>query len=391
MVKGRDAIPAVALAALCVAMWFLPPACPVAGDGGEPVRARVVAVDNGDLSLTGFVEYGTQQLEVELMEGPAKGRRFRAANELRAQLDLDKKFSPGDTAVVTWPSGGAKDGDTLVARDHWRLGWTVVLFGSFCVLLLVFGGWTGAKALFSFVFSCFTVWKLLIPLCLNGWSAAWVSFAAVSALTAVIMYLVAGFSRKGVSAFAGSMLGVGSSLVLAWFFAGAMRVNGATMPFVQALLYSGYSSLDLSDVFIGAVILASSGALMDLAMDIAAGVDEVARHSPDLSRRALFMSGIRIGRSVVGTMTTTLLLAYSGGYLTLLMVFAAQGTPPLVFLNSTIVSAEMVKTLVGSFGLVLVAPFTALAAAAIARPSRTRALWRLIGSAFHESIKETST
>jgi uncharacterized membrane protein len=102
---------------------------------------------------------------------------------------------------------------------------------------------------------------------------------------------------------------------------------------------------------------------MDLSMDIAAGIDEVALHNPGLSRKKLFMSGLRIGRSVVGTMTTTLLLAYSGGYLTLLMAFAAQGTPPLVFLNSTVVSAEVVKTLVGSFGLVLVAPFTALTAA----------------------------
>jgi uncharacterized membrane protein len=96
-------------------------------------------------------------------------------------------------------------------------------------------------------------------------------------------------------------------------------------------------------------------------------VDEVARHSPGISSRALFSSGLRIGRSVVGTMTTTLLLAYSGGYLTLLMAFAAQGTPPWLFLNSTMVSAEVVKTLVGSFGLVLVAPFTAFVAAYLPR------------------------
>lgn len=365
--KARDAVPVAALAALCTAMWFIPPASPLADDGGEPVRARVISVDDSGITLTGFIEYGTQSLEVELLGGEAKGQRFRAANELRAQLDIDKKFKPGDIAVVTWPAGGAKPGDTLVARDHWRLGWAGFLFAAFCLMLVAFGGWTGAKALFSFVFSCFMVWKLLIPLCLKGWSASWVAFAAVCVLTAVIMQLVAGFTRHGISAFLGSMLGVGSSLVLAWFFAGAMHVNGATMPFAQALVYSGYQALDLADVFIGAVILASSGALMDLAMDIAAGVDEVARHNPSLPPRALFMSGIRIGRSVVGTMTTTLLLAYSGGYLTLLMVFAAQGTPPLVFLNSTLVSAELVKTLVGSFGLVLVAPFTAFVSAAFSR------------------------
>ena len=364
--RRRDYIPVFALAAICVGMWFLPPVRPVADDGGEAVRARVLSIDDSEISVHGCVEFGTQNLEVELLDGAAKGRRFRAANELRAQLDLDKKFRVGDTAVVTWPYGGAQDDETLVVRDHWRLGWIAALFGAFCLLLVAFGGWTGAKALFSFVFSCFAVWKILIPMCLNGFSAAWGTFATVSALTAVIMYLVAGFSRRGIAAFAGSMLGVGASLVLASFLTGVMHVTGATMPFVQALLYSGYA-LDMSDVFIGAVILASSGALMDLAMDIAAGVDEVARHNPSLPARALFVSGVRIGRSVVGTMTTTLLLAYSGGYLTLLMVFAAQGTPPLVFINSTIVSAEVVKTLVGSFGLVLVAPFTAAVAMISAR------------------------
>ena len=99
--KGRNIIPVAVLAALCAAMCFLPAVSPVADDGGEPVRARVVAVDDGSLMLTGLIEYGTQNLEVELLDGPAAGRRFKAANELRAQLDLDKKFKPGDTAVVT--------------------------------------------------------------------------------------------------------------------------------------------------------------------------------------------------------------------------------------------------------------------------------------------------
>ena len=146
-----------------------------------------------------------------------------------------------------------------------------------------------------------------------------------------------------------------------------MHVNGATLPFAQALLYSGYESLDLQDIFIGAMVLAASGAVMDLAMDIASGIDEVALRRPELPARELFRSGVRIGRSVVGTMTTTLLLAYSGGYLTLLMVFAAQGTHPRDFLNSPLVSAEIVKTLIGSFSLVLVAPFTAAVGARILR------------------------
>ena len=361
--RAKDSIPVVVLAALCVAMGFMPSAALVAQDGGESLRARVIETDESQITLTGQVEYGTQRLKVELLEGPAKGRVFAASNELRAQLDIDKKFAVGDIASVTWLERGAQGDEVLVARDHWRLGWMGVLFGAFAALLVIFAGWTGAKALFSFVFSCFAVWKLMVPLCLAGWSASGVAFATVSVLTAVIMYLVAGATRKGLAAFLGAMLGVGASLVLAHIFARAMHVNGATMPFMQALLNSGGAEFNAADVFVGAVILASSGAVMDLAMDIAAGVCEVRRHNLALARRTLFLSGLRIGRSVVGTMTTTLLLAYSGGYLTLLMVFAAQGTHPLDFINSTLVSAEVVKTLVGSFGLVLVAPFTALVSA----------------------------
>jgi uncharacterized membrane protein len=215
------------------------------------------------------------------------------------------------------------------------------------------------------VFSCLAVWKLLIPLVLAGWHASSVSFLVVAVLTGVIMYLVAGWTRKALCAFSGSMLGVFASLALAHIVARAMHVNGATMPYAQQLIYSGFPYLDLQDIFIGAIVLASSGAVMDLGMDIAAGVCEVKRHNPALGFRELLLSGLRIGRAVVGTMTTTLLLAYSGGYLTLLMVFAAQGTRPADFISSTLVSAELVKTLVGSFGLVLVAPFTAFVSAAI--------------------------
>jgi len=351
----KRVLPSLVFLLACLGLWLMPGPRRLAETPGETSRAEVVSTDDSGLQVHGLIEFGTQKLRVRLPDGS----EHEAHNELRAQLELDKKFKVGDTALVVL---GA---DPLVARDHWRLGWTGVLFGGFALLLVLFGGWTGAKALFSFVFSCLAVWKLLVPLCLSGWRAGWTSFAVVSVLTAIIMYLVAGWTRKGAAAFVGAMLGVVVSLGLADFFAAVMHVNGATMPFVQTLLYSGYVDLDLADVFTGAVILASSGAVMDLAMDIASTVDEVARHRPELTRRALFLSGLRVGRSVVGTMTTTLLLAYSGGYLTLLMVFAAQGTHPLDFINSTLVSAEIVKTLVGSFGLVLVAPFTALVSAAV--------------------------
>jgi len=325
-------------------------------------RARVVAVDDSDLTTLGFVRYGTQAMEVELPDGS----RRRAANIMRGQMELDSFCRPGDSVLVTEPSAESP-GDPLAVRSHWRLGPMAWAFGLFALMLVVFGGIVGLNALSSFMICCVVIWKFVIPLVLSGHDASLVAFFATAAMTFVIMLLVGGWTRKALAAFCGSMLGVAAGLGLAHVFGALMGVNGATLPFVQTLVYSGAASLDLADVFIAATVIAASGAMMDLSMDIAAGVGEVARHSPELGFRELAMSGLRIGRATVGTMTTTLLLAYSGGYLTLLMVFAAQGTPCADFLNSPIVAAEVAKTLVGSFAIVLVAPFTALVSALLLR------------------------
>ncbi|MBP5300474.1 MAG: YibE/F family protein [Victivallales bacterium] len=327
---------------------------------GRKERARVVEVDNSDLMTIGLVQKGVQNLKVEILSGRWKGQVFTASNIVRAQLELDKVFAPGDIILV----GVLDDVDpstyTLNAQDHYRIGNTILLFALFGVLLLIFGRLTGFNALLSFVFTALVIWKLVIPLCLKGWSAIWVSLVAVVILSAAIIFLVAGANRKGVTAFIGAIAGVLASALLAMLFTRLFRINGGVMPYSLALLYSGYEFLSLPDIYIGAIFLSSSGAVMDLAMDVAAGMEEVVLRRPELPRGELLLSGLRIGRSVVGTMTTTLLLAYSGGYLTLMMTFAAQGTSPIDFINNPYVASETVKTIIGSFGLVLVAPLTAL-------------------------------
>ena len=132
------------------------------------------------------------------------------------------------------------------------------------------------------------------------------------------------------------------------------------MAYSESLLYGGYQHLSLTRIFMAAIFIGASGAVMDLAVDITSAVNEVVEKRPDISQWEAARSGMNVGRAAMGTMTTTLLLAYSGGYVALLMVFMAQGTPIHNILNYKYVAAEMIHTLVGSFGLVTVAPLTAL-------------------------------
>ena len=133
------------------------------------------------------------------------------------------------------------------------------------------------------------------------------------------------------------------------------------MSLSESLLYSGYEHLNLTEIFMASIFIGSSGAMMDLSVDIAAAVNEVVTKRPDLSRFEAMMSGMRVGRAAMGTMTTTLLLAYSGSYIALLMVFMAQGTPMINVFNYKYVASEVIHTIVGSFGLVAAAPLTAAA------------------------------
>ena len=132
------------------------------------------------------------------------------------------------------------------------------------------------------------------------------------------------------------------------------------MAYSESLLYSGYQHLNLTSIFMASIFIGASGAVMDLSVDIASAVYEVVEKRPDLTWKEAFGSGLTVGRNAMGTMTTTLLFAYSGGYIALLMVFMAQGTPMDNILNYKYVAAELIHTVIGSFGLVTVAPFTAL-------------------------------
>lgn len=331
---------------------------------GDAIRCRgaVTGVDDSQVKTYGVVQAGIQGLSLRLLDGPFAGQVVEAHNEMLGKMELDKRFVEGDTALVVLSLEGGKISHA-VAQDHYRLGVEAILFGLFALLLAVFAGWTGIRALLSFVFSAYVIWKLLVPAFLRGHDPILAALALVTLLMGAIIFLVGGLNRRGFVAFLGSLLGIVATCLLALAFAAPFRLHGAVVPFAETLLFSGYAHLDLTRIFLASIFIACSGAVMDLAMDVATSLEEVVAADPGLGFGRALASGLRVGRVVVGTMTTTLLLAYSGGYVTLLMVFMAQNIPMQSILNMNLVAAEIMTTLVGSFGLVLVAPFTALAGA----------------------------
>ncbi len=327
--------------------------------GTDKVKAEVLSVDNSAIRETGLIKSGEQVCTVLIKEGLFKGQTSTAVNLMSGSLAQDKDFVVGDMAmVVVSYSEGVITSVTMV--DHYRITWEVILLIVFTILLFLFAGPGGIRALFSFFITVLCIWKIFIPVCLNGGDAMICGFIIVAILTAIIITFVYGIGRHSLVAILGSMMGVITACILAVFFTKVLKIHGAIMTDSESLLYSGYQDLNLTRIFMASIFVGASGAMMDLAVDITSGISEVVRKRPDINRLEAIGSGIRIGQAAMGTMTTTLLLAYVGSCTTQLMVFMAQGTPVINILNYKYVASEILQTLAGSFALVTVAPFTAV-------------------------------
>lgn len=319
----------------------------------------MTAVDDSAIIDTGLVRSGEQRCTLELLGGRFEGQTTTGVNMLNGSLEQDKLFVPGDKAMVVV----SYQGDEILSvtmTDHYRIGKEAILAGIFAVFLILFAGRTGLRAIASFVLTVLMLWKVLVPLYLNGWNPIFMGLLVTLVLTLLIIALVYGFDRRCLSAVSGAFLGVLVTCVLGILFTDLFQIHGAVMAYSESLLYAGYQDLNLTQIFMASIFIGSSGAVMDLSVDITSAVHEVVEKRPDISRWEAVRSGMNVGRAAMGTMTTTLLLAYSGGYIALLMVFMAQGTPIWNILNYKYVASEIVHTIVGSFGLVTVAPFTAL-------------------------------
>ena len=326
----------------------------------EGVKAKVVEVNNKGVYSTGMIQQGDQRCTIEILEGEHKGQQVEGMNLLTGKLEFNKMFKPGDEAWVLLELDSSNEVIFANMVDYYRIDQQIFLIGLFVILIIAFSGFTGVRTLLSFSFALFSIVKILIPCLLKGIPPLLVALMVGNLLTVITLLLVAGCNKKAYTAMISSMICSLMTCLLAVVFGDLFKMHGAVMDWSESLLYAGYQHLDLTAIFQAGIYLACSGAILDLSIDISAALDEVIKNNPSVSRANLIKSGLSIGKSVVGSQTTTLLLAYMGSYITILMVYMAQGTPLMSILNSQKVSSEILHTFVGCIGLVLVSPLTAI-------------------------------
>ena len=311
---------------------------------------------------------GEQVVRVLMKTGELKGREIETTSS--SGFLFGAPCTVGMKVVVMQSLAGDTVVSSVYAQDR---EFQILAFAALYLLALcLIGGWQGAKGALGLVFIFGCILWVYLPLVYRGWSPFW-SAVLVCAVTAIVtLWLVGGPTRKTLVAAAGTVAGVVMAGVAASLFSLATGITGWNVSDIESLM-TLWSTADIQvgGLLFSGLLISSLGATMDVAMSIASSMAEVQAQTPDISRRALFQAGMRVGRDMMGTDSNTLILAFAGGSVSMLVLDYAYDLPWLQIINSNNIGIAVMQGLAGSFGVVLSVPVTvALAMLLYVRPDR---------------------
>lgn len=365
-------LPLVLVGVVLVAgIWLLPDLAPAppAESGVERHHARVV-----EELAAGEGPVGQRRYLVELLDGERAGERVEALTRqylAPGTTDLEApRYRPGDEVAVsifTGPAGGFAE-----ISDPWRVPLLGGIAAIFSIAVLLVGGWRGVRSLVALAFTLTVVVKVVLPLLLRGYDAIVVAVAAAIAISAITLLLTEGPRRSTLAALLGTVAALGLTAALTAGFTtlaefSEIQASGD----VAALIGVFGAQLDPTGLLLAAVVLGALGVLDDVTITQAAAVSQLHGADPTAGRGRLLGRAMEIGRSHIAATVNTLVLAYVGAALPLLLLLAVAQEPPLPLLNGELLAVEIVRALVGSIGIVAAVPLTTAIAVGMT-PARTQ-------------------
>ena len=340
-------------------------------------RARVIAVvDNSRLSPDPFVQdlyIGRQTIEVEILSGDHAGARFRIENTL-SRFFNHMAVEGMEILVAVNPdleTGQVRHVDVF---GHSRATALYLFLGLFLLALVAIGRKKGLYSAISLLFTLVCVAFFMIPFILRGHSP--VLFAVITAaLTAVFaIFMVSDVSLKSLAAIGGTLVGVISAGVISIVAGRFFHISGLHMEHAEEMIFrAGDMAIRIPELLFAGIIIAALGAVMDVGMSISSAVFEIKQASPKMDAKKLYQSGMNIGRDIMGTMSNTLILAFAGTSITVMVVIALYQLPYLRFINLNLLAIEVVQGISASIGLILTVPVTAILAALLASNNKVTA------------------
>ena len=271
------------------------------------VRARITDVPV-DYSSGEFA--GIQKVTAVVTQGKHKGETCELDNPNAYHMGAYGGEGTRIVALVRVTEDGTMVGSVF---NHDRTPMVYLLIGLFSLVTVLVGGKKGFATLYALAFTFLCVICMYIPLLYVGCNGILAAILTSVTILGASIYILNGWSRKTLCAIIGTTLGVAVSGFLAMAVGRSFHLSGFNMDEVESLVYIANSSnLRIGDILYAGILISSLGAVMDVSVSIVAAMDEVRHHSRGISRKELFASGMRVGKDMIGTMSNTLILAYTG-------------------------------------------------------------------------------
>ena len=326
----------------------------VVREGQTFEKGVVTAIIQDNLQPNG-TRVGEQVVEVQMLTGVRKGQTLETTSS--SGYLFGAGCTVGMHVVVLQSVAGDSTITSVYSQDR---GWVIYLFaGLYLLALCLVGGKQGVKGALGLVFTFACIILVYLPLVYQGCSPFWVSVFVCIITTVVTLWLIGGPTRKTVVATGGTVAGVIISGLAATLFSMASGISGYNVSDIESLLTLwNVSGIQVGALLFSALLISSLGAVMDVAMPIASSIAEVRAQNPSLTRKELFWAGMHIGRDMMGTDSNTLILAFAGGSVSMLLLDYAYDLPYLQIINSNNIGIAIMQGLSGSFGIVLSVPVT---------------------------------
>ena len=357
----RWGIPAALLAVFAVFVFAINRVdkVPLVSREGQTFEKGVVTEILQDNLMPDGSRVGEQRVLVRMTTG------VRAGQELETTSSSGYLFGagcvPGMKVIVMQSVAGGSTITSVYTQDREGVIYLFALL--YLAVLILVGGKQGVKGALGLVFTFFCILFVYLPLVYRGLSPFWVSVFICIITTLVTMYLIGGPTKKTLVAAGGTVAGVVIAGISASLFSAASGISGWNVSDIESLLTLwNVSGIQVGGLLFSGLLISSLGAVMDVAMSIGSSIAEIHQQNPALSRRELFKAGMHVGRDMMGTDSNTLILAFAGGSISMLVLDYAYDLPYQQIINSNNIGIAIMQGLSGSFGIVLSVPVTVLLA-----------------------------
>lgn len=327
----------------------------------EIVRAKVVDVSEYEEIEDDWFYSGRQLVTVKILTGRFQGYVKVIENYFTGIPHRDLPVKAGDQVLLLLELDQGRL-RSVTLYDYVRDQYLYIMIGVFVFTVILIGRTKGLKALLTLAVMGFVVFQWILPLTLKGYNPLWLTVLFATLITVMTLGIISGIKVRTAAAIVGTIGGVLAAGIFATLFGKLARLTGCNQDAQMLLFNISSADVDLRGLTFAGIILGALGAVMHVAMSIAASVQESRAANPLLTYKGLYQAGLKVGKDLLGTMVNTLVLAYIGGALPLLLLFAVNGMSNLSVINLDIIATEIIRTIAGSFGLLVAIPVTAAAA-----------------------------